>query len=54
MSRFDFDRMQKAMMITRAREKAKSSAPGGKRDLKIILGIFAGLIILSLLLILLP
>ena len=53
MSQFDFNEAQKAMNITKGREKAKNSAPGGKRDLKIILGIFGGLILLSIILLLL-
>jgi len=53
MSQFDFNRTQKAMNITKGREKARSAQPGGKRDLKIILGIFGGLILLSVILLLL-
>ena len=53
MGQFDFDEAQKAMNITKGREKARSAQPGGKRDLKIILGIFGGLILLSSFLLLL-
>ena len=53
MSQFDFNRAQKAMNITKGREKARSAQPGGKRDLKIILGIIGGLILLSVILMLL-
>lgn len=52
--RFDSDRMQKQITISNGREKAKNTVPGGKRDLKIIIGIFAALIILSVILIVLP
>lgn len=52
MNLFDFDSAQKAMNITKGRERARNASPGGKRDLKIILGIFGGLIVFSLLLIL--
>jgi len=50
MSQFDFNRAQKAMNITKGREKVRSAQPGGKRDLKIILGIIGGLILLSVIL----
>ena len=53
MNQFDFNKMQKTMAITKGREKAKKASPGGKRDLKIVIGIFAGLILFSVILLLL-
>ena len=53
MAGFDFDRAQKARVITQSGDKAKKASPGGKRDLKIILGILGGLILLSVILLLL-
>jgi len=50
---FDFDRVQKVRVITKSNEKAKKTVPGGKRDLKIVIGIFGGLILLSVILLLL-
>ena len=43
MSQFDFNEAQKAMNITKGREKARSAQPGGKRDLKSYLVYLAGL-----------
>lgn len=49
----DADINQQQMFRMIAIDRAKSTNPGGKRDLKIILGIFGGLILLSVVLLLL-